>query len=66
MNPTDGASFASLLEHDIADGMSDTEIVTLAFDTHEEITDRIQALDRLGNSVQQIILGEVDDDGCSC
>ena len=66
MNPTDGASFASLLEHDIADGMSDTEIVILAFDTHEEITDRIQSLERLGNSVQQIILGEVDDDGCSC
>ena len=66
MNPTDGASFASLLEHDIADGMSDTEIVILAFDTHEEIIDRIQSLERLGNSVQQIILGEVDDDGCSC
>ena len=46
--------------------MSDTEIVILAFDMHEEIIDRIQSLERLGNSVQQIILGEVDDDGCSC
>lgn len=66
MNPTDGASFASVLEYDIAEGMSDTEIIILSFDTHEEIIDRIQSLEKLGNSVQQIILGEVDDDGCSC
>lgn len=65
MDPTDGASFASLLEHDITEGMTDTEIIILAFDSHEEVIDRIQSLERLGNSVQQILLGEVDDDGCS-
>ena len=64
MNPTDGASFGSLLERDIAEGMRDTEIIILSFDTYEEILDRIQVLERLGNSVRQIILGEVDDDGC--
>lgn len=62
MNPTDGASFASLLEHDIADCMTDTEIIIVAFDTHEEVLDRISTLEQSGNSVQQIILEEVEDD----
>lgn len=65
MNPTDGASFSSLLEYDITEGMTDTEVIIIAFDSHEEVIDRIQSLERLGNSVQQILLGEVDDDGCS-
>ncbi len=63
MNPADGASFASLLETDIRSGMRDTEIIIIAFDTHEEVLDRISTLEQLGNSVQQIILEEVDDNG---
>ncbi len=64
MNLSDGASFASILESDIRDGMRDTEIVIISFDTHEEIMDRINALEQLGNSVQNIILEEGgDDDG---
>ena len=63
MNPTDGASFASILEKDIADAMTDTEIIIVAFDTHEEVLDRINTLEQFGNSVQQIILEEVSDDG---
>ncbi len=62
MDPTDGASFASLLEYDIAGCMTDTEIIIVAFDTHEEVLDRIAALEKLGNSVQQIILEGVEDD----
>lgn len=63
MSPTDGASFASLLEKDIADSMTDTEIIIVCFDTHEEVLDRINTLEQFGNSVQQIVLEEVEDDG---
>lgn len=64
MNPADGASFASLLESDIREGMRDTEIIIVAFDTHEEVLDRIIMLEQFGNSVQSIILrGEDDDNG---
>lgn len=56
MNPTDGASFASLLERDIREGMRDTEIIIISFTTHEEVLDRINTLEQLGNSVQTIIL----------
>ncbi len=62
MNLSDGASFASILESDIREGMRDTEVVIISFDTHEEIMDRISALEQLGNSVQNIILKEGDDD----
>lgn len=62
MNPTDGASFLSLLEHDIAEGMRDTEVVIIAFDTHAEMADRLNALEQLGNSVQEILLEEEDDE----
>ena len=62
MNPTDGASFASLLEKDIRGGMRDTEIIIISFSTHEEVLDRINTLEQLGNSVQTIILeGEEDE-----
>ena len=61
MNPTDGASFASLLEHDIREGMRDTEIIIISFGTHEEVMDRIDTLEQLGNSVQNIILEEEDE-----
>ncbi len=64
MNLADGASFASLLESDIRDGMRDTEVIIISFDTHEEVMDRINTLEQLGNSVQNIILeGEDDEDG---
>ncbi len=64
MNPTDGASFASILEADIRDGMRDTEVIIIAFDTHEDVLDRISTLEQLGNSVQQILLtGEDEDNG---
>ena len=62
MNPTDGASFASLLERDIREGMRDTEIIIISFDTHEEVLDRIDTLEQLGNSVQTIILEAEGDD----
>ena len=61
MNPTDGASFASLLERDIREGMRDTEIIIISFGTHEEVMDRIDTLEQLGNSVQNIILEEEDE-----
>ncbi len=62
MNPADGASFASLLEHDIREGMRDTEIIMISFATHEEVLDRVDALEQLGNSIQTIILeGEGED-----
>jgi len=61
MNPTDGASFASLLEHDIREGMRDTEIIIISFGTHEEVMDRIDTLEQLGNSVQNIILEEEEE-----
>ena len=64
MNPADGASFSSLLETDIRDGMRDTEIIVVAFDQSEEMLDRIALLEQFGNSVQTIILEqEEDEDG---
>ncbi len=64
MNPADGASFASILEGDIRAGMRDTEIIIISFDTEEEVLDRINTLEMLGNSVQNIILeGEDEDNG---
>ncbi len=63
MNPADGASFASILEADIREGMRDTEVIIISFDTEDEVLDRITTLEQLGNSVQQIILeGEEDED----
>jgi hypothetical protein len=63
MNPTDGASFASLLETDIREGMRDTEVVIIAFDNNEDVLDRISTLEQFGNSVQTIILEGGDEDG---
>ncbi len=61
MNPTDGASFASLLERDIREGMRDTEVIIISFGTHEEVMDRIDTLEQFGNSVQTIILEEEEE-----
>ena len=63
MNPTDGASFSSLLEYDIRDGMRDTEVIIISFDTQEDVLDRIDALERLGNSVNTIILESEGEEG---
>lgn len=63
MNPTDGASFASLLEADIREGMRDTEVIIISFDTHEDVLDRIKTMEQLGNSVQTIVLEGGDEDG---
>jgi uncharacterized protein (DUF58 family) len=63
MNPTDGASFASLLEADIREGMRDTEVIIIAYDHNEEVLDRITTLEQFGNSVQTIILEGGDEDG---
>lgn len=63
MNPTDGASFTSLLDRDITDCMTDTEVIVVAFDLQEEVLDRIHLLEHLGNSIQQILLEEVEQDG---
>ncbi len=65
MNLLDGASFASLLDIDIREGMRDTEVIIISFDTQEDVMDRITTLEQLGNSVQTIILQGEDetDDG---
>jgi len=64
MDPADGASFASLLERDIREGMRDTEVLIVAFDTHGDVPERIASLEQLGNAVQTVILREeVESDG---
>ena len=64
MDPADGASFASILERDIREGMRDTEVLIVAFDTHGDVPERIASLEQLGNSVQTVILREeVESDG---
>jgi uncharacterized protein (DUF58 family) len=56
MNLREGGSFASLLERAVTEGMSDTEILIVAFADNPEVQARTDALERLGNSVQVIIL----------
>ena len=64
MDPADGASFASLLERDIREGMRDTEVLIVAFDTLGDVPERIASLEQLGNAVQTVILREeVESDG---
>ncbi len=59
--PRDGASFASLLEHDIADGMSDTEVVIFCYVQSEDMLTRLAELSRLGNSVKVVPLEAADE-----
>ena len=60
ITPREGGSFASLLESAVTEGIADTEIVIVAFAENPEVQARTDALERLGNSVQVIILeGEV-------
>ena len=62
--PREGGSFASLLESAVTEGISDTEIVIVAFAENPDVQARTDALERLGNSVQVIILeGEENWDG---
>lgn len=56
ITPREGGSFASLLESAVTEGISDTEIVIVAFAENPEVQARTDALERLGNSVQVIIL----------
>lgn len=56
ITPREGGSFASLLENAVTEGMADTEIVIVAFAENPEVQARTDALERLGNSVQVIIL----------
>lgn len=60
MIPYDGASFASLLEHDLVEGMRDTEVVIFCYVQGEEMLTRIAELERLGNSVKIVPLEAVD------
>lgn len=56
ITPREGASFASLLDGAITEGIADTEIVIVAFAPNPEVQARTDTLERLGNSVQVIIL----------
>ena len=58
--PQDGASFNSLLEYDITEGMSDTEIVIFCFVMGEETLTRVAALEQMGNSVKVVLLTAED------
>lgn len=60
--PRDGASFASLLEHDITEGMRDTEIVVLCYAQSDDTLTRLSELERLGNSIKVAPLGAVDEE----
>ncbi|MBR5615182.1 MAG: DUF58 domain-containing protein [Clostridia bacterium] len=61
MMPYDGASFASLLEHDLVDGMADTEVVIFCYVQGEDMLTRIAELERLGNSVKIVPLEAVEE-----
>ena len=64
ITPREGGSFASLLENAVTEGIADTEIVIVAFAENPDVQARTDALERLGNSVQVIILeGEEVYDG---
>ncbi len=58
--PQDGASFNSLLEYDITEGMSDTEIVIFCYVMGEETLTRVAALEQMGNSVKVVLLTAED------
>lgn len=60
MIPYDGASFASLLEHDLIEGMADTEVVIFCYVQGEEMLTRIAELERMGNSVKIVPLEAID------
>jgi uncharacterized protein (DUF58 family) len=60
MMPYDGASFASLLEHDLVDGMADTEVVIFCYVMGEETLSRVAALEQMGNSVKVVLLTAED------
>ncbi|MBR0442834.1 MAG: DUF58 domain-containing protein [Clostridia bacterium] len=59
--PRDGASFASLLEHDLIEGMCDTEIVVFCYAQSDDMLARLDELARLGNSVKIVPLLAVEE-----
>lgn len=59
--PRDGASFASVLEHDIVEGMADTEIVVFCYAQSDDMHARLAELSRLGNSIKLVPLEAVDE-----
>ena len=61
MIPYDGASFASLLEYDLVEGMADTEVVIFCYVQGEEMLTRIAELERLGNSVKIVPLEAINE-----
>lgn len=58
--PQDGASFNSLLEYDMTEGLSDTEIVIFCYVMGEETLTRVSALEQIGNSVKVVLLTAED------
>ncbi len=62
MIPQDGASFAAMLEHDLVEGMTDTEVVIFCYVQGEEMLTRIAELERLGNSVKIVPLEAVTEE----
>jgi hypothetical protein len=60
INP-DTTGFASLLEYDLVEGMSDTEVVIFCYVQGEEMLTRIAELERLGNSVKIVPLEAIDE-----
>jgi uncharacterized protein (DUF58 family) len=58
--PQDGASFNSILEYDITEGMSDTEIVIFCYVMTEDVLTRVAALEQMGNSVKVVLLTAED------
>ncbi len=58
--PQDGASFNSLIEYDITEGMTDTEVVIFCYVMGEETLTRVAALEQMGNSVKVVLLTAED------
>lgn len=58
--PQDGASFNSLIEYDITQGMTDTEVVIFCYVMGEETLTRVAALEQMGNSVKVVLLTAED------
>ena len=57
-----GNSFASVIDMDIRDGISDCEIYIITIYVDEGIDERIDMLKRMGNSVHVILLEGGQDD----
>ena len=60
VNPAEGSSFAALLENAVTASMSDTEIIIICYDCSEKPYSKLSVLERLGNTVQYIVLDPKD------